>query len=194
MIAYLHGVVADKGLESTTIDVNGIGYAVRISANDSTKLARGAKAKLYIYEHIREDSYELFGFLETTGKQLFQLLLSAKSVGPKVAMAVLNIGSESRIRSAIAGGDVKLLKSAKGVGQRAAEQIVVELRDKVGLTASENAEDIVNRGSVDLSDEALQALVALGYSEADAQIALSEIDKNLPSEKRIKQALKGHRQ
>lgn len=191
MIAYLKGVVADKGLEGVVIDVSGVGYGVRISSNDSDKLAYGIEVKLYIYEHIREDIHDLFGFLEVTGKQLFQQLLSAKNVGPKGAMAVMNIGSEGRVRSAIAGGDVKLLKAAKGVGKRAAEQIVVELRDKVGLVASETAEDIVNRGSVDASDEAVQALVSLGYNEADAQTALKEVDKNLSSEERIKRALKG---
>lgn len=191
MIAYLKGVVAEKELESMIVDVNGVGYGVRISSNDLSGLAQGDGVKLYIYEQIREDIHDLFGFIDITGKQLFQQLLSAKSVGPKVAMAVMNIGPEHRVRSAIAGGDVKLLKSAKGVGKRAAEQIVVELRDKVGLVASETAEDIVYRGAVDVSDEAIQALIALGYSEADAQVALKDIDKNLSSEARIKLALKG---
>lgn len=189
MIAYLKGIVADKGLEDAVIDVNGVGYGVRVSSNDSAILVQGESVKLYIYENIREDAHDLFGFIDNTGKQLFQQLLSAKSVGPKVAMAVMSIGTESRVRSAIAGGDVKLLKSAKGVGKRAAEQIVVELRDKVGLAASETAEGIVNRGGIDISDEAVQALVALGYNESDAQMALNEVDKKMPVEERVKMAL-----
>lgn len=191
MIAYLKGMVAEKELESLIIDVAGVGYSVKVSFNDLASLASGDELKLYIYEQIREDVYDLFGFLEVGGKQLFQQLLTVKNVGPKVALAVLNIGTESRIRSAIAGGDVKLLQSAKGVGKRAAEQIVVELRDKVGLATSETAEGIVNRGGVDAHDEATQGLVALGYSEHDAQKALARIDKNLPTEQRIKIALKG---
>lgn len=191
MIAYLDGIVADMGLKRVVVDVNGVGYGVLVCTNDAARLTLNDQCKLFIYEHIREDSYQLFGFIDTTGKQLFRQLLSAKNVGPKVAMAVMNIGSEGRVRSAIAGGDVKLLQSAKGVGKRAAEQIVVELRDKVGLVASETAEGIVNRGGLDASDEAVQALVSLGYSEADAQTALNEIDKTLPSEERIKLALRG---
>ncbi|MBW3568727.1 Holliday junction branch migration protein RuvA [Candidatus Parcubacteria bacterium] len=189
MIAYLKGDVADKGLESAVIDVNGVGYGIKISSNDAARLTTGDNVKFYIYEHIREDAYELFGFIEITGKQLFQQLLTAKNVGPKVAMAVMNLGPESRVRSSIAGGDVKLIKSAKGVGKRAAEQIVVELRDKVGLAASETAEEIVNRGGVDASDEAVQALIALGYTEADAQTALDKVEKTLSTEERIKMAL-----
>ena len=121
----------------------------------------------------------------------FEQLLSVKNVGPKVALAVLDIGSGDYVRSAIASGEVKTLQTAKGVGKRAAEQIVVELRDKVGIVAGAGADDIVNRGSVRMSDEAVLALVALGYQEIDAQLALQNIDKDLPIEERVKQALKG---
>jgi len=104
---------------------------------------------------------------------------------------VLDIGGEPVVRNAIASGDVKLLQSAKGVGKRAAEQIVVELRDKVGGVASADAEAIVTRGGVNAADEALQALMALGYSEYDAAAVLQKIDPALTTEERIKQALKG---
>jgi len=108
-------------------------------------------------------------------------------------LAVLDIGSGDYVRSAIAAGEVKTLQTAKGVGKRAAEQIVVELRDKVGIAAGTGADDIINRGSVNQSDEAVQALVALGYQEIDAQLALQNIDKTLSTEERIKQALKGNK-
>ena len=104
---------------------------------------------------------------------------------------MLDIGSSDVVRQAIASGDVKRLQTAKGVGKRAAEQIVVELRDKVGAVVGGEAEDIVNRGGVDQTDEALQALIALGYSDADAVMALAEIEKDLSTEERIKLALKG---
>jgi Holliday junction DNA helicase RuvA len=192
MIAYLEGIVGLSELDSVVLDVNGVGYGVTISPNDHPSLSQGTKTKLFIYEHIREDAYDLYGFTRPASKQLFEQLLSVKNVGPKVAMAVLGIGSEDDVRTAIASGDVKLLQSAKGVGKRAAEQMVVELRDKVGLVVSASAEDLVTRSGVDLSDEAVQALVALGYSEVDAQRALEKIDKDLPTEQRITQALKGH--
>ena len=126
-------------------------------------------------------------------KKLFEQLLSVKNVGPKSAMSVLDIGGANEVRAAIASGDVKRLQSAKGVGKRAAEQMVVELRDKVGLIATDSAEDIVTRGGINAADEAVMALISLGYSEVDAMLALKHIDQTLPTEDRIKQALKGAR-
>jgi len=96
------------------------------------------------------------------------------------------------VRSAIAAGDVKLLQSAKGVGKRAAEQIVVELRDKVGVAAGDAADAIVSRPGINTQDEAVEALMSLGYSPQDAMLALKDIDANLSTEDRIKQALKGN--
>lgn len=191
MIAYLDGVVAVKELDSIVLDVHGVGYGVVVSNNDYANLAQGSQAKLHMYEHIREDAHDLYGFTRLPGKQLFEQLLSVKNVGPKVAMAVLGIGSEDNVRTAIASGDVKLLQSAKGVGKRAAEQMVVELRDKVGLIVGIEAEGIVTRSGLNLADEAVQALVALGYNEFDAQKALEAIDSSLSTEERITRALKG---
>lgn len=192
MISYLFGEVAGKDADRVVIDIAGVGYGVKISPVDYDFLRIGSKAKLYIHEHIKEDIYDLYGFVNTGTMGLFDQLLSVKNVGPKVALAILGIGSEAVIREAIAGGDVKKLQTAKGVGKRAAEQIVVELRDKVGLVSSSEAEGVVTRGGVDASDEAVQALVALGYSEYDAQIALKNTDSGLSVEDRIKSALKGN--
>lgn len=190
MIASLRGKV-EKTSGGIILDVSGVGYGVSVTSEDFGKLADGREAKLYVYEHIREQGYDLFGFSNTSAKGLFEQLLGVKNVGPKVAMAVLDIGNEATVRSAIASGDVKMLQSAKGVGKRAAEQIVVELRDKVGGVATADAEAIVTRGGVNHADEALQGLMALGYSEYDAAAALQKVDSNLPTEERIKQALKG---
>ena len=193
MISTLSGIVSEKFTDSIVVDVNGVGYGLLVTVDDYAKLALDEKAKLYVYEHIREASHDLFGFSRIETKQLFEQLLSVKNVGPKVALAVLDIGSGDYVRAAIASGEVKTLQTAKGVGKRAAEQIVVELRDKVGIVAGTGADDIINRGSVNQSDEAVQALVALGYQEIDAQLALQNIDKDLATEERIKQALKGVR-
>ncbi len=125
MIAYLDGVVAVKELDSIVLDVQGVGYGVVVSMNDYVNMVQDSNVKLFIYEHIREDAHDLYGFTRLASKQLFEQLLSVKNVGPKVAMAVLGIGSEDSVRSAIASGDVKLLQGAKGVGKRAAEQMVV---------------------------------------------------------------------
>ncbi len=191
MIATLNGVVSEKLADVIVLEVNGVGYGLFVTSEDFVQLATGRSAKFYVYEHIREDSHDLFGFVKQATKELFEKLLSVKNVGPKVALAVLGIGTDGRVRTAIAAGDVKFLQTAKGVGKRAAEQIVVELRDKVGLVSGSEAENIVYRGSLDPNDETVQALVALGYNESDAQRAADMTDKSLPTEERIKLALKG---
>jgi len=191
MIATLSGVVSEKMADMIVLDVRGVGYGLQVTAEDFGRLPTGESAKLYVYEHVREQAYDLFGFVQYDTKKLFEQLLGVKNVGPKVALAVLDIGTAPAVRGAIAAGDVKLLQSAKGVGKRAAEQIVVELRDKVGLGASEAAEGIVTRPGVNTQDEAVEALISLGYSPQDATLALKDIDAMLPVEERIKLALKG---
>jgi Holliday junction DNA helicase RuvA len=191
MIATLHGTVSEKLADMVVLDVRGVGYGLQVTAEDFGRLVSGEEAKLYVYEHIREQAYDLFGFVLADTKKLFEQLLGVKNVGPKVALAVLDIGTAPAVRGAIAAGDVKLLQSAKGVGKRAAEQIVVELRDKVGLAASETAEGIVGRPGINTQDEAVEALISLGYSPQDATVALKNIDPTLSTEERIKLALKG---
>lgn len=191
MLATLSGVVSEKLGDQIVLEVQGVGYGLLVTLEDFGRLINGEQTKLYVHEHIREDAHDLYGFVSLDTQKLFEQLLSVKNVGPKVALAVLGIGSSSAVRAAIAGGDVKLLQSAKGVGKRAAEQMVVELRDKVGLVAGADAEGLVNRGGVNTADEATQALLALGYSETDAAGALQNVDPALSTEERIKQALKG---
>ncbi len=191
MIASLRGVIEKQVNGSVIVDVGGVGYGLSVTAEDYGELYDGKEAKLYVHEHVREQAYDLFGFSDIGTKKLFEQLLGVKNVGPKVAVAVLDIGAAATVRGAIASGDVKTLQSAKGVGKRAAEQIVVELRDKVGLASTSEAEALITRGGVNASDEALQALISLGYSELDATTALQNIDPTLSTEERIKLALKG---
>lgn len=190
MIAWLEGTIAEIGLDHVVLDVQGVGYRLAI-ANGELQESAGQKTRLYVHEHIREDAFDLYGFSNLQSKELFEQLLSVKNVGPKVTLAILSMGSADAIRSAIAAGDVRYLQAAKGVGKRAAEQIVVELRDKVGLPSGEMAEQVVGRSGVRHDDEAFQALLSLGYTEADAHSALAKIDTTLPSEERIRQVLRG---
>lgn len=190
MIATLEGKVSEKFADSIVMEVAGVGYGLLVTVEDYGRLVVGQTSKVFIHEHIREDAHDLYGFLDYDTQKLFEQLLSVKNVGPKVALAVLGVGNSTQVRAAIASGDVKLLQSAKGVGKRAAEQMVVELRDKVGLAAGAEAENLVNRGGVNTADEAVQALLALGYSETDAARALQNVDPKLPTEDRIKLALK----
>lgn len=191
MIATLSGMVSEKIGTLLVLDVAGVGYGLLVTSEDFGRLPTGEAAKLYVHEHVREQAYDLFGFVQLDTKKLFEQLLGVKNVGPKVALAVLDIGAAPVVRGAIAAGDVKLLQSAKGVGKRAAEQIVVELRDKVGLAATDAAEGIVGRPGVNTGDEAVEALMSLGYSPQDATVALQGVDPELPVEERIKFALKG---
>ena len=189
MIATLTGKVAEKLAELVVIDVAGVGYGIFVTTEDHGKLKTGEPAKVYIYEHIRENSHELFGFTGQDTKNLFEQLLAVNGVGPKMALNMLSIGTTSEVRAAIAGGDVKFIQVANGVGKKVAERVVVELKDKVGLVSSSTDNLFIGSSSAQ-SDEAVQALVALGYSTPDALSALKDVDASLPTEQRIKQALK----
>lgn len=192
MIVTLSGRVAEKIGESVVLDVAGVGYGVLVPAEDFGALHTGTTAKVYVYEHIRENAYDLFGFTKLDTKQFFEQLLGVNGVGPKMALSVLSIGSTNDVRQAIAGGDTKYIQQASGVGKRVAERIVVDLKDKVGLVGV----DLANTGLLQANeslqkDEAVEALVSLGYSVADAAAALAHVPGDLSTEDRIKRALSG---
>jgi len=191
MIATLNGSVAEKLGELVIVDVGGVGYGVLTPAEDYNKLLAGDKVKFYIHEHIRENTHDLYGFTHTDTKRLFEQLLDVTGVGPKMALNVLGTGSVEDVRRAIAAGDTKFVQSASGVGKRVAERIVVELKDKVGLVASAEHSALFTATSIAEKDEAIQALVSLGYSVSDAVSALSGVDAKLATEERVKRALKG---
>lgn len=189
MIAFLQGQVTEKIADSVVLDCNGVGYGVLVTFEDFGALQTGEKTKLYVHESIRENAHDLFGFRTLEAKQLFELLLSVKGIGPKMALAILSVAGLTHVRQAIAAGDTKFIAQAKGVGRKAAERVVVDLKDKVGLAASEAATEFLT-SSADPSDEAIQGLVSLGYSVQDAAEALQTVDKKLPTADRIKLALK----
>jgi Holliday junction DNA helicase RuvA len=191
MIAMLTGVVAEKTMDSVILDVSGVGYGVLVTSEDYGRLGSGDLIKLYIYEHIREVSHDLYGFLTQDTQGLFEQLLGVNGVGPKMALSVLSIGNANAVRQAIAAGDLKSIQKANGVGKRVAERIVVDLKDKVGLAGVDlSSTGILQSENIIAQDEAAEALMALGYSPQDAAKSLMHIDKDLPTEERIKQALK----
>lgn len=191
MIATLSGVVAEKLAEIIIVDVQGVGYGLLVPLEDYGKLSAGDTVKFYVYEHIRESAHDLFGFTQVDTKKLFEQLLDVNGVGPKMALNILGVGSVEDVRQAIAGGDTKRIQTAPGVGKRVAERVVVDLKDKVGLGSTSATPGLFLGKEALYQDEAAQALVALGYSPEDATAALSSIDKNLDTEERIRQALKG---
>ena len=189
MIAMLEGKIAQKIGDLIVIECGGVGYGVNVTFEDFGALNTDDKTKLFIYEHIRENAHDLFGFRSLETKVLFEQLLSVNGVGPKMALAILSVANGGQVRKAIAAGDTKFISQAPGVGKRVAERVVVDLKDKVGLTSDENATDFLTV-TANPNDEALQGLVALGYSVQDAAEALKGVDDKLPAADRIKAALK----
>lgn len=192
MIAQLTGVVAEKTPDQIILDVNGVGYGIFAASEDYGRLTQGERTKLHIYEHIREQSHDLFGFVSIDTKKLFEQLLGVNGVGPKMALSILSIGSGNEVRAAIASGDLKRIQQANGVGKRVAERVVVDLKDKVGLQGVDLADTGLLTSSANIPhDEAAEGLIVLGYSAEDAARALNGISTDLPTEERIKQALRG---
>jgi len=191
MIARLRGNILEHDRLQVVVECAGVGYGVHVCVDEQASLPVGSNCDLFIAEQIKEDAHELFGFSKRSRKDLFLLLISVNGVGPKAAMAIMNIGSEGQVRSAIASGDTKFITGAKGVGKKVAERAVVDLKSKVGLVAAEDATGFLSESSV--TDEAVEALTALGYTVQDAVEILRGIDPSLPTSERVMQALKGKR-
>jgi holliday junction DNA helicase RuvA len=188
MIAHVSGIVAEKFAHSVIIDVHDIGYEVQVPLNDFDAAVLGEKTKLYTYHHIREQAQELYGFSSLATKKLFELLITVQGVGPKAALAILSLGDGETVRNAIANSDSGFISKATGVGRKTADRVVVDLSDKVGLAVS-----IAHRSGVSATpagDEALEALMALGFTLNDAMGALESVPKNLPTADRVTQALR----
>ena len=179
MIEFLRGKVADLGLNRICIDVNGVGYVVSISETTASLMPSvGEEVKIYTYMSVREDGVSLYGFPAYDDLEIFKLLISVSGVGPKGALAVLSCLPPDDLRFAILSGDSKAIAKAPGIGKKTAERVIIDLKDKI------SAEDTV-RGVLESSgnaaavpegarEEAAEALVALGYSSADAFRAVKE--------------------
>ncbi len=188
MIAHIQGIIAEKFNNSIIVDVQGVGYEIQVSAGDYDAVKLDDTSKFYTYHHIREQSQDLFGFRSLAAKKLFELLITVQGVGPKAALAILSVGSSEQVRNAIANGDSGYITKASGVGKKTAERVVVDLSDKVGLPTHY---EVPVQTEINTSDEALEALMALGYTLADATKALEGVDASLPINQRITKALRG---
>ena len=188
MIAHISGIVSEKMVNSVIVDVNGVGYEIKIASGDYDRANLDKSIKYYTYHHIREQSQELFGFSSLAAKRLFELLITVQGVGPKAALAILSLDDIEIVRNAIANADSKYISLASGVGKKTAERIVVDLSDKVGLPSAIGTIKEVQT-ELNVNDEALDALVALGYTLNDASMALSDVDAKLPTAKRVTLAL-----
>lgn len=183
MIATLHGTLSEKFPDSLILDVGGVGYELAVTVDDWGGSHVGQTLKFYVYEQVREDAFNLFGFRELSSRQLFAQLIGVNGVGPKLAMQILSSAGESRLRQAIASGDPALLKGVSGVGPKTAARVIMDLRGKVEEGAA---------GLAPVSDSTYQALVALGYTPAQATEAVGKLPADVTDEQeRIKLALKG---
>jgi len=189
MIAHVSGVVAEKFANSVIVDVHDIGYEVQVPTGDFDRALLGEPVKFYTYHHIREQSQELFGFSSLAAKKLFEMLITVQGVGPKAALAILSLGESEIVRNAIANSDSGFITKASGVGKKTAERVVVDLSDKVGLAL--NVAHASGASATPAGDEALEALMALGYNLNDAMAALEQVPADLPTAQRVTQALKG---
>jgi holliday junction DNA helicase RuvA len=187
MISHVSGEVVEKFDSSLIVDVGGLGYEVLVAAGDFDSARLHDTVKLYTHDHLRENAHDLFGFTSLSAKKLFELLISVSGVGPRMALNILSLGSAEQVRSSIASSDIAYVQGATGVGKRIAERVTIELRDKVGLPTLQTAGSPAKLVG---SDDALDALVALGYSLQHATHALSRVDAGLDVQSRIKQALK----
>jgi Holliday junction DNA helicase RuvA len=190
MIAHIAGTVAEKFGNAVIVDVSGVGYELNVAAGDYDTVTLDQQVKFYTYHHIREQSQELFGFSSLAAKKLFEMLITVQGVGPKAGLAILGLDEAEHVRNAIANADSVYLAKASGVGKKTAERVVVDLSDKVGMPIVYKKQTAAQT-ELNTSDEALEALIALGYTLSDATVALEGIDASLTTSERVRAALRG---
>lgn len=187
MIGFLKGIIELLDRPYVLIDVNGVGYRVLVSESVLAKLTKGDKIKLFTYTYVREDALELFGFWEIEDLKLFESLISVSGIGPKTALNIFSVGARSEIVNAIVRGDATFFTSVPRLGTKNAQRIIVDLRNKMGDGK------ILDLSGKDLIEnvEVVEALKGFGFSAAEAQKVIREIDTaGLTLDEKIKAALK----
>lgn len=192
MISHIRGIVEEKfGANGIIVDVSGVGYEMLVPVPDFESVNLGEEKKFFTYHQVRENAEELYGFSSLVAKKLFELLISVQGVGPKAGIAIMSLAEAEEVRNAIANGDIAFVSKASGVGKKSAERVIVDLRDKVGVPSRYGATEVKSgRAGVSESDEALDALIALGFPLKEATAALEKVSKDLPVEERVRMALK----
>ncbi len=183
MFAYLKGILADITEDNCVIDVHDIGYNVKISGQTAACLPGiGEMVKIYTYTSVKEDAFQLFGFLKKDELDLFKVLITVNGIGPKGALSLLSAMDADMLRMAIVTQDVKMISKAPGIGKRTAERLILELKDKLSITVSMIDREIrqhdvspVNLDSPS-KKEAVEALVALGYGQAESMKAVNQVE------------------
>lgn len=197
MISYIKGELTEIFEDVIVVEANGIGYNIRVPASLLSGVPRaGTEIKIYTYLYVREDAMNLYGFITRDDLEVFRLLISVNGIGPKGALGILSTISPDDLRFAVLADDVKAISSAPGIGAKTAQKLIIELKDKLKLEDAfekklQNNNDIINV-SDDGRNEAIQALVALGYGSAEAIKAVKQIEgvENMDPESILKQSLK----
>ncbi len=201
MIAYLKGKITDIAEENVVLEVNDIGYNVKITGRTLGMLpAAGEEVKIYTYTYVREDAIHLYGFLTRDDLKMFKLLITVNGIGPKGALAVLSVMDADELRFAIISGDAKAIAKAPGIGGKTAERAILDLKDKVSIedsfvnkeSESYQAGSGNGKAAGTVTQEAAEALTALGYPASDALRAVKQVEnaEELSVEEVLKLALK----
>lgn len=194
MLYYVSGNVAVLEPGLAVIDCGGVGYGCHITAYTAGQLKLNTQARLYITESIREDAYELYGFVSREEQRCYELLTGVNGVGPKAAMAILSAGGPQNFTLAVMTGDEKMLTAAQGVGKKLAQRIILELKDKVGGSSQElDFSAGIPAAPVQPGNNAAMARAALqelGYSPAEINSALKGVDPQASTEEMVRHALR----
>ena len=200
MIAFVRGTAVDMTENSVIVEAGGIGYEIYMTGTDLSQIHMGEEVKIHTYFNVREDAMQLYGFRSKDDLQMFRLLLGVNGVGPKAAVGVLAGITADELRVAILSDDVKTLSKAPGIGKKTAQKLILELKDKMKLEdafelklAHEQEKAVAGLGEIsDGRQEAVEALVALGYSSTDALRAVRKVTDVAPDdvEGLLKAALK----
>lgn len=188
MISYLSGKIKHKNDKFIILDVNGVGYQVFVSPMTLAAIGKNEKVELYTKLFVREDAMELYGFLTNEELIFFEQLLTVTSVGPKSALNIMSVGKIEDIKKAIIHGDPAILTKVSGIGTKTAGRLILELKNKISIEPKETGKvDLENIGD----NQAIDALKNLGYSQAEAMMALQKVDNKITNiEERVKEALK----
>ncbi len=200
MIAYVNGILDDIAGDNAVVDVGGVGYNVKISADTASRLpGTGEPVRLYTYTCVREDAFLLYGFLNRGDLEIFKKLITVNGIGPKGGLAILSVMRADDLRYAILSGDAKAIARAPGIGAKTAQRVILDLKDKlsfddemigreVAATAAEN--DL--KGDTPQKKEAIEALMSLGYTQSESARAVNAIEgiEEMDSGAVLKAALK----
>lgn len=193
MIEYVTGTLAEKHPTHVVIEAGGLGYRLQIPLSTYTHLGKvGTDAKLLTHHHLRDDTEELYGFATSEERSLFRMLIDVSGIGPKLAQTILSGLPASTLREALVDSDLVMLTRIPGVGKKTAERMILELREKVVKLVTADRADAHDPRVVDDGDEAVRALVALGYNRYEAQQSVTRIrktDANLRVEEVVRAAI-----